>query len=223
MNFSTVHPSDQEIFDWLQLDTDNAVIAGGAALRWWQNQPVAFADIDIFFNGHAAFQRQLDLIMNNTQVEVVKSKTSIIDKLDQFFQIDCDSKLVKKITSVQMVCDSANAVTLRVTLHDGKQYRVQLIKNKYHANIIELLDRFDITVCRIATDGTRWWTGEHFHQDQKSKTLRLMRTSPNTLKRVIKYMSYGYQIDSSSWHMLQTDPHVLWDFQDQSEEDYHEQ
>jgi len=44
----TVCPDDQEMFNQLKIEKFNAVVAGGAALAWYQNQAVGHKDIDIW-------------------------------------------------------------------------------------------------------------------------------------------------------------------------------
>lgn len=44
----TVVESDQEVFALLNLHNFDAVVAGGAALSWYDNQPVGSKDIDIW-------------------------------------------------------------------------------------------------------------------------------------------------------------------------------
>jgi hypothetical protein len=220
MQFTTIHPADIEIVDWLQLDNTACVIAGGAALRWWQNQPVGAADIDLFFNSHAAYTKQREII-DNKKPHTANLGPSIINSLSNWF----NEAVVTKGDdhSVQLLCDSANATTYRVRMPSGTEYKVQLIKNKYHQTVEDLLNRFDITVAGVATDGVRWWVGPDFIRDQAAGVLRLTKVSENSLKRVIKYMSYGYRITPESWSMLTCDDRVLWSFQDDNEETYHEQ
>lgn len=101
---------------------------------------------------------------------------------------------------------------------ENTRYTVQLIKH-FYTDIDDLLDKFDITVCRVASDGTNWHIGEKFSADLRDRRLRLVKLHPKILRRVIKYWSYGYEPDRKTLEML-NDPTVLWDYSASPDEDY---
>lgn len=97
---------------------------------------------------------------------------------------------------------------------NSRSYRVQLIKprglDKSHKQII---DDFDITVCQIGTDGLRWLVSEDFMQDYLHKRLRFTKITPLTLRRITKYIVYGFQPDSQTIENIINDPQVKWTFE----------
>ena len=53
--FYTIPLKDAIVLDWLKLEEHGAIVAGGAALRWYQGKTVDTADIDIFFKSSRDF------------------------------------------------------------------------------------------------------------------------------------------------------------------------
>ncbi len=47
---SLVHAEDYKIYEFLNIEKYNAIIAGGCALSWYQHQPVGLKDIDLWFD-----------------------------------------------------------------------------------------------------------------------------------------------------------------------------
>lgn len=63
VEFPTVHKQDSEPFTIIWPDMQNGPwVAGGAALRWYQGQPVGENDIDIFCRSVAQAQRVIESI-----------------------------------------------------------------------------------------------------------------------------------------------------------------
>lgn len=88
--------------------------------------------------------------------------------------------------------DSDNATTY-ANVANGNKLRVQLIKKTFDT-VQDLFDHFDFTVCSIATDGVELVKGPYFDRDNATKLLRLQnpRVRPEILKRLHKYVAYGY-------------------------------
>lgn len=84
---------------------------------------------------------------------------------------------------------STNASTFTV---DNK-YKIQLIKTQFSKDPYEIINNFDISVCKIATDGYKWYLGENFAQDLKNRVLRFDKVTSKFLKRYIKYQIYGFE------------------------------
>lgn len=184
----TIHPDDRTIFNKLKLEKFNAVIAGGAALSWFQHQPVGNKDIDIWFKSKQDF---LNMSNHLTGLEFRK-------------QFDSEYAETFRAASTGVIED----------------YRIQLIKQPYTDSPNELIKNFDISVCQIATDNNSWWFGEHFLQDLKNKKLRLIKIKPNSLKRVLKYWSYGFQPDDDLLNNVINNPETIWDFTTNTDEEY---
>lgn len=86
-----------------------------------------------------------------------------------------------------------NALTFTITYNNVK-YKVQLIYVNFFNSPDEIINQFDITVCQMVTDGYTLTLGPDTAIDLKKKRLRTTYNNfkPTLLKRIIKYMVYGY-------------------------------
>lgn len=173
----TVHENDRELMEYLDIKKYNAIVAGGAALCWYQNQPVKYHDIDLWFK-----TREDAKIMSN-YLSARQSPTFTTDNADTF--------------EIQ---------------HNSNRYRVQVIKRHVYDSIDDLLDEFDITVCKVATDGNYWWLGKNFVVDLKDRRLSLTSSKPAIVRRMIKYMVYGYTPEDTTLQQIIDNPLVKWDY-----------
>jgi hypothetical protein len=151
--------------------SDGPWIAGGGPLTWYNQQPTLENDIDIFCK---------DTDQANDIVKTLNTKSGS-----------------------SMLCQTANAVTFevysvaadfgRTTRHTFKgRKKVQVITCKYFNSAQEVIDDFDITVCKIVTDGYKYITGENTIKHIKNKELAFTKFTPNSMKRYVKYSAYGY-------------------------------
>lgn len=108
---------------------------------------------------------------------------------------------------------SNDADTFSVTTKNKIEYKVQLIKTRFGDTPEKIINDFDISVAKIATDGHRWYMGKTFAQDLKNKVLRFDKIGPTSLKRYIKYQSYGYEPEAGLWDRIVTTPGLIWDFE----------
>lgn len=134
------------------------------------------------------------------------------DRLSEF--------LNREESRCRKVYDTENAETWKITISTEMVYRVQLIKNKFYNRPEELIEDFDITVCQIATDGHTWWHSDRFCQDLKDRRLAMTKTHPGSVKRLIKYWTYGFQPDDAVIQQISVNPETKWDFSNQTDEEY---
>ena len=159
-------------------------IAGGACLAWYQHQSVA-TDIDLYFYSPMQFERFKE--------DFERSK---------FFTHGCYT--IKTNTN--------NALTYGVTDYDtGKNWAVQLIKKDWYSTVEDVLDKFDITVCKIGYDGKRVVTRSTFIDDVATRTLRFDNINPMSHKRLVKYMAYGYEPTLGEIERLVNDENIDWE------------
>jgi hypothetical protein len=185
----TIHNDDKVIFNFLILLEYKAIIAGGCALAWYQNQPVGKRDIDIWFPNEQKFVQLSDRLLSHS--------------------------FCRKIYDTK----DAETWEIRNSL-TGPNYRVQLIKNRFYTSPQDVIGNFDITVCQIATDGNTWWHSDQFCQDLKDRRLRLTKTHPSSVKRLIKYWTYGFQPSDLELQMIVDNPDTMWDFTNETDEGY---
>jgi hypothetical protein len=118
------------------------------------------------------------------------------------------------------VYDTKDAETYKYQKPDSEYYRIQLIKNRFFAYPTDVIDSFDITVCQIATDGETWWIGDQFSQDLKNRRLRLIKTHSGSVKRLLKYWTYGFHPEDTELQAIIDDPEVTWDYESNTDEEY---
>lgn len=119
-----------------------------------------------------------------------------------------------------VVAESANAVTFTVNGEDGDRiYTLQLIRRRFFKTAQELLENFDISVCRVVTDGRAFLMGEGTVSDIKHKVLRMrLPLNQDAVKRTVKYWCYGYIPTEELFKELQTDEALKWQFAGQDGE-----
>jgi len=104
-------------------------------------------------------------------------------------------ELIDRIASLSISCkiyESESAVTFK--LLSTVSHVIQVIKRVY-PSWEELLCHFDFTACKIVTDGKEFYTPPNSSviDDINSKVLRIDgKLQPTAMKRLIKYLSYGY-------------------------------
>jgi len=131
---------------------------------------------------------------------------------DQFNTV---RQIIQNDPSSTLVHESSNAMTYTFDwTKENVPFQLQIIKRKYYQSVIELLNDFDFSICKYATDGTSFSISEEALLDEKRKILRCDLSKadrPGFIKRIIKYIVYGY---TPSQELLQYiyDNHNVIDF-----------
>jgi hypothetical protein len=169
VRYPTVPESDWPALDVIQPNLkDGPWIAGGACLRWYQGQPVNMSDIDVFFRDAFQLRRAMNRI-EDTKRFYVRHRS--------------DNAITYEYST-----------TRESTADDYKSFTIQLIQHKYFNSIEDVIDRFDFSVCQVATCGDEWILGEHTARDIRSRSLRAVGdVKDDIVKRVAKYWVYGYR------------------------------
>lgn len=156
--------------DWIPVSVINPDmvngpwIAGGAALAWFKNEPVGSnKDIDVFC-------RDAD----QARKVIAHIKSIFVDGHYDASDI--------------FVTDNATTVSAR---KDG-DWKIQVITCNYFNSIEDVIASFDLTVCQVGTDGHNWILGKDTAKDIRQKNLRFNIITPQTIKRLVKYWTYGY-------------------------------
>ncbi len=123
-------------------------------------------------------------------------------------QYDATLEYITKNHQIYNKIDSNNAVTL--TLQSGSLFNVQLIKKTFYQSAQEIIDDFDISVCQIVWDGEKLTVGKYFVDDVAKKILRFVNLNPNSHKRMLKYICYGYEPESDTIEKLINSPLIDW-------------
>ena len=184
VDFPTVHRADSEPITLIWPDIERGPwIAGGAPLRWWQGLPVGESDIDVF-------------CANQAQAEVVIER-------------------IKEFGRWQRKYDSENATTLSYWSKNdsSKVWTIQVIKRRYFTSLEDVISNFDMTVCEIGTCGNDWVLGKQTARDIRERNLRMkLPLTPDALKRVVKYWTYGYRPVEGLLEAVQNNPIAKWEF-----------
>jgi hypothetical protein len=188
-------PSDDKtIVDIIQPDFENGPwICGGACMSWIQGEEVpSFRDIDVYFK-------------NETQ------RQQFVDKLRNIHLTD--SKF-----SHSMVQDTENSSTMWIHEkdergNDVRQWTVQAIKLYYSNTVEEVFGKFDITACKIATDGKTYRVGSLDTIDHiKNKIIDIPSLKQNSVSRITKYLAKGYILTEDTYNRLIFATDTVWDF-----------
>jgi hypothetical protein len=92
-----------------------------------------------------------------------------------------------------------NAMTFKMSgfndiVMPGQYIDIQFISRSFPKNVSELVSDFDWTVCQFVSDGVTMWASPEAVRDLELRQLQLITdtTRPITLKRIVKYLSYGF-------------------------------
>jgi hypothetical protein len=171
-------------------------IAGGAVLQWFNKSTVGSHDVDVFFKNERQFQSLLDFFQ----------KAALSN-----FELDSNN-----IKNCSLIFSSDNAYTFKYD-----QWHIQLIKTHFFDSVDALLNHFDITACKLATDGTQWYTNHPSTIDHiENKILDMDRIrSDMAVKRLFKYWIYGYQPTVDLIERLQQTPDLENNFSNSTDYD----
>jgi len=152
-------------------NVDGPWVAGGCLHRTYRKLPLENADVDVFFKNKEQFERFVSEMSLNSLTSGYKIESTI------FSEWHC---------------------TLTIKYMDV-DWKIQCVTFKYFDSIEELFKSFDINVCRIAYDGNNVIYEQNVLNEIKSNTLKFNEGSiyyPSvTLKRLVKYIKMGYDID----------------------------
>jgi hypothetical protein len=193
--YPTVPESDWPALDVIQPNAkDGPWIAGGACLKWYQGQPVNMSDIDVFFRDAFQLRRAMNRIEDTKRFQVrYRSENAITYEY---------STIHESVEDIQTV------------------FTIQLIQHKFFKNIQDVIDRFDFSVCQVATCGEEWILGEHTARDIRTRSLRAVGDVKGDIaKRLTKYWIYGYRPVDGLINDIISNPNTKYKFN--QDEDYH--
>jgi len=100
-------------------------------------------------------------------------------------------RLHKQFPNIEEQFSSKFATTYFVNTPD-KDWTIQIIKTRDFDDPQDIISGFDISVCKLVTDGTTLAVGKHTAYDIKHNLLRIDDIRPDSIKRFAKYIAYGY-------------------------------
>lgn len=182
--YPTINRKDLEPVSIIKPDLKSGPwIAGGAPLRWYQNQPVGENDIDVFCAS-------------------AKQAAGIIEDIKGYGRF-----------SVKFESENASTLEYWTKEDYNKRWTIQIITRRYFSSLEDVINSFDITVCEVGTAGNEWQLGPFTARDIRERNLRFkMPLQPDALKRLIKYWAYGYRPVSGTIEAVQNNPIAKWQF-----------
>jgi hypothetical protein len=182
--FPTVHRDDWIPVTMIEPDYKlGPWIAGGAALRWFQNLPVGENDIDVFCS-------------NARQAE------DVIQRIKSYGRF-----------TVKYESDNAVTLEAWEQSEYENRWTIQIIKRRYFNSLKDVIGSFDITVCEIGTSGNEWELGDFTAKDIKGKHLRFkLPLQPDSVKRLTKYWIYGYEPVEGTLDLITASPQTKWQY-----------
>jgi len=186
LDLPTIPIDDHEAVSAIEPDLVNGPwIAGGAPLRWYQNQLVGDSDIDVFCANAA-------------------QAAKVIEQIKSYNRF-----------SVKYESDNAITIGFSKKGEYVSHWTIQIITRRYFSNIQEVINSFDISVCQIGTTGNSWHLGSNTAGDIRQKNLRFnVPLQQDTLKRLTKYWVYGYRPVPGTIEMIRDNPVAKWQFSD---------
>lgn len=174
-------------------------IAGGAVIQWIRGEPVRSHDVDVFFKNQQQYQT-LEKFFQEATVSAYGYPNGAVDRYD-----DCN-----------LLFSSNNAKTFKY-----QHWKIQLIKTKFFDSVDELLDYFDITACKVASDGENWYTSHpNTLQHINDYILDMDEIRPETaIKRLFKYWTYNYQPTADLIERIQQTPNLEHNFSNTTDYD----
>jgi hypothetical protein len=190
VDFPTIHKDDSEPMSVIWLDINRGPwVAGGACLRWYQNQPVGESDIDVFCAN-------------------AKQAADTIDRIKSYGRYNVRFESENAVTLDYWSKEDYN-----------KRWTIQIITRRYFSSLEEVINNFDISVCEVGTAGNEWKLGPFTARDIRERNLRFkLPLQPDALKRLVKYWTYGYRPVEGTITAVQSNPNAKWHFNAETED-----
>jgi len=175
-------------------------IAGGAVIQWIRGQSVSSHDVDIFFRNETQY-RTLEKFFQEASVSAYEYPMGVADNT---------------ANESSLIFSSDNAKTFRYN-----HWKIQLIKTRFFDSVDDLLKQFDITACKVASDGQSWYTNHpHALQHINDYVLDMDVIRPETvIKRLFKYWTYNYQPTADLIERIQQTPNLEHNFSNTTDYD----
>ena len=158
-------------------------IAGGALLRTYTGQPLD-SDVDVFFQNKEQCDRFITTITSGAYGGSMEDR-----KKNQY--------------TVETRFSNQWHTTITMN-YMGRDWKIQCITFVFFKTINELFESFDFDVCMMAYDGNELYVNNTTFDAIENKMVKLMKINyPSiTLKRLVKYMRQGYNVDDADVTML---------------------
>lgn len=166
----------------LPVDIQNGPwIVGGFPLSVYRNDNIFTHDIDYFFKDYDQYMEYVN-----------KFKTKFAEVKPELKE--CDDVFYPEIMVIYnkpfSYIETDNSYTFTPNTDDGIQ--VQFIKKRFYNDLSEIFDDFDITACKIATDGVDFYASDNTYHHIDNNILHIEKFHDKSIKRFTKYVQYGF-------------------------------
>lgn len=119
---------------------------------------------------------------------------------------------LSELSSCTIESETENAITFQFVPESGIMWKIQIIIRNFFERAEDVIDAFDITVCKIVTDGNSILLGKNTAADVRKKVLKFTGIPKKSdVKRLVKYWTYGYRPDQDTLKFItdNIDPTML--------------
>lgn len=173
-----------KLIEALPVDIENGPwIAGGFPLSVYRSDDIFNHDIDYFFKNNDQYMdyvNKFKTIFNELEIK--------IEEYDVFNQ--CSEIML--LSSRQFNCvETENSYTF--TPISQNYHQVQFIKKQFYNSLEDVFADFDITACKIATDGVDFYASDETYHHIENNILHINKFHQKSIKRFTKYVQYGFK------------------------------
>lgn len=112
----------------------------------------------------------------------------------------------KSVTGMILKCETQRALTFSYN-----DYMIQIIK-MYTGTVETVLNSFDITACKVATDGFELFAMPNAIDHIQEKKIEILEPKPESVRRVIKYLIKGYSLDDTTFDRIAAKQDTVWKY-----------
>lgn len=218
---------DRAIVDLIAPNLENGPwIAGGACIKWFNKQHVRYSDIDVFVRDMDQVKvlinklnEKYDTTMTTKFIDDPESDNKVeesnIQPIASSFSITKHAATVASTNTTYLEHYNNNSGSTAFRTKNAITFKkddfvngtnnlptVQIIIKTTYQSVQQVIDNFDIRVCKIATDGYKWVYDPMAISDINNKKLAISIIHDDTLKRFVKYWSYGFQPDQDAYNLI---------------------
>ena len=176
-----------KLIETLPVDIENGPwIAGGFPLSVYRSDDLFSHDIDYFFKNNDQYMdyvNKFKTIFNELNVKVEEEEEDVFKTC----------KEIMRLLSNPFSCvETDNSYTFSPN-NGNCHHKVQFIKKQFYNSLEDVFADFDITACKIATDGVDFYASDETYHHIDNNILHINKFHQKSIKRFTKYVQYGFK------------------------------
>lgn len=178
-------------------------VAGGYPLSIYRGDNTFKHDIDFFFkdeNQLQEYQDKFEKLFYNNHEEVEDDGTCLWNSL-----------VLKENGTSWTKMITVNSITY-LPQDGNEKNQVQFVKKNFYTNLQGVLDDFDVSVCKIATDGVDFFATNKTYKQIENSVFDMSCINEKSIRRFTKYVSYGFTPSQETIKKLYEFKGHLFDF-----------